>query len=208
MQKIHQYSAISGIIISIILIFCFFQYQSSDTSDIILVHIQWADNIQSHAINPGGVLSRTPPGSGYGFLISHQHIITAGHVIGHHQKKYHVTHLWNTLSATRVYLDEQNDIAILALDTPIYDTIDIHQAHDIHLWDDVTSIWKWKKHGVITDIHNNIITHTIPFTPWESGSVLLNKKNEILGINIASSQNESIWYSVIPDITSLVKSLR
>ena len=197
------------ILISIVLIFLFFQHTRSNTSNIILVTITASNTLDSYTHNPHGILSDLPPSFGYGVLISSEHILTAGHLASNTQADYSISGVWNTpLQANNIYLDEQNDIAILKLSAPLQKNISLKYASDIKIWDTVTSLWSKIKHGAITQIAGRHITHTIAFYPWESGSVLVNKKNEILAINTASSQNEDIGYSVMVDATSLAKFLQ
>ena len=210
MKQRYSISIILWIIWSIILIFSIFQCNNISSKDIILVEISPSQDLVSYQGNPQGIFWYTPAGKWYGILISERHILTAGHVANNPHISYDITGLWDTtVTANNIYSDEQMDIAVLYLSDAVDQEIDIVFASEYpQLWDEVISLWVWEKHWIITSISENTLIHTIPFSPGESGSVLLNKKNEILAINIASSQSENVWYSVVIESTSLSKFLQ
>ena len=210
MKQRYNISIILWIIWSIILIFSIFQWNNISSKDIILVEISPSQDLVSYQGNPEGIFWYTPAGKWYGTLISDRYILTAGHVVSNPRISYNITGLWEiTVTANNIYFDEQLDMAVLHLSDAVAQEIDVVFASEYpQLWDKVISLWVWEKHWIITNISENTLTHTIPFSPGESGSVLLNKKNEILAINIASSQSEDIWYSVLIEPTSLSKFLQ
>jgi hypothetical protein len=146
------------------------------------------------------------------FIIDKSQIITAAHVVWQINDTVEVIlHNWEKIPAQVSKIDSNLDIALLTINTPHTETYTLlpnTTTNDVSLIDNAYYIIKNnKKQNIqLENFKSNKTINHISYTgllvsknmvnPWDSGSILLNKQNELFWILIGKDADYSYYTPV------------
>ncbi|MCH2189198.1 serine protease, partial [Candidatus Gracilibacteria bacterium] len=161
-----------------------------------LVEIRNDTGVISREENPSAIFGSSINGNGYGIVLSSDTILTAHHVIPEKKKDIKIVFGEQIHQAKKIKSDEKNDVALLETTQKIkgYSTA-ILSSKAPEVGEKVYILQDTQKTGEIIAFSGGLITHTIPLVPGDSGSPLLNKKGEVIGINIRAKTDSSLGYA-------------
>ncbi len=132
-----------------------------------------------------------------GFFIDKNTIITVEHWLSKSEKKIKIIDkFWNNYYWEIILRDKKNDFAIIKTNKSFKNFSKIKLSEKINNWQKIKSISFDKiKFWEIKKIENNKIFSDIIFESWESGSVIIDKKNNLVWINIWNDLSKNMWIS-------------
>ncbi len=130
------------------------------------------------------------------FINSNWIIITNRHIVNNYNWKYIIqTNDKKSYNAKVIYIDKNNDISILKIESNKYPILNIN--NNIFTWETVYKIWNDIKKWIIIDKDNKKIITTLNLESWDSWTPLLDKNFKVIWINTAKSNEINKSYAII-----------
>jgi S1-C subfamily serine protease len=126
-------------------------------------------------------------------------IITASHWVNDKESIYEITDkFWNIYIWTLISKNLENDTALLKINDNFKYFTKFKYTKNLKIGEKVKSISfafesQTVKNWVIKNIEWEKIYSDTLFEEWDSGSPLLNEKNEVIGINTEVDLNSWMW---------------
>lgn len=205
MKKIIIYSLIFNITLAIILFWSYTLLHKKANLENNSVKIIKSSEIIKNNENPRWIFTNETNIKKNQFnwvFINKNTIITVAHWVNTENSDYEIyDNFWNSYSWKLLKKDSENDYAFLETNIDFKHFVETKIWKDLKTWDEIYAIIYDEKTDIfskkiwnIKDINWNKIWVNIVFNPWDSGSPIYNKKNELVWIIEEVDTKNNVWY--------------
>ena len=130
------------------------------------------------------------------FITNNWVIITNKHIANNINWEYIIqTNDKKIYKAKLIYIDKNNDISILKINSNKYKKLDIN--YNIFTWETIYKIWTNIEKWIIINKDNKKIITTLNLENWDSWTALFNRNFKVIWINTAKSNKLNNSYAII-----------